>query len=128
MIRHLIICIFSYYSKLFHATVSQTKLCRVLNAFVHTVPGYFSCLKGEFKFFEDHTPKLTGYVQGMNLLCGSLLYVMPGLLKWFSKTSSSCTEVDAFYTFCCLIHNHLNQYFVANLVGAHQATKVMLPT
>lgn len=43
------------------------------------------------------------YVQGMNVLCAPLLYVMP--------------EADAYYTFCQLIVKHCPHYMAPKLKG-----------
>lgn len=45
----------------------------------------------------------TRYVQGMNVLCAPLLYVMP--------------EADAYFTFCQLIVRHCPHYMAPKLKG-----------
>ncbi|KAH3757041.1 cysteine proteinase [Pelomyxa schiedti] len=80
----------------YNSNASTPKLRRLLNAFVHSIP-------------ESKT-KVQGYIQGMNLIAGCLLHVMP--------------ELDAFHTFCVLIFHHIPMYFNPALVGAHTATKL----
>eukprot|EP00299_Pterocystis_sp_00344_P016170 c8109_g1_i1.p1 GENE.c8109_g1_i1~~c8109_g1_i1.p1 ORF type:complete len:294 (+),score=56.43 c8109_g1_i1:56-937(+) len=72
----------------FHEHVSQEALTRVLHAFAH-----FRDSRGE-----------TGYLQGMNVLAGMFLFVMP--------------EPDAFTTLVVLVSSHCPTYFTPDLAGA----------
>lgn len=46
------------------------------------------------------------YVQGMNVLLGPILFVMP--------------ELDAYRTFSCLMKSHCPRYAQKNLEGVHR--------
>lgn len=50
---------------------------------------------------------MSSYVQGMNILCAPLLYVMP--------------EADAYYAFCELIVKHCPHYMAPKLKGVERA-------
>jgi len=76
----------------FSYVVPTDKLSRCLNAFVHSCPEI-------------------GYVQGMNVVCGTLLYVLP--------------EVEAFYCFSTLIKDHCHQYMIEDLPGVHTALDIL---
>jgi len=76
----------------FAARVPETKLLRVLNAFVHA------------HSTENEEERLSfAYVQGMNALCGPLLYVLP--------------ELDAFYCFEVLVTQLVPGYVWKNMNG-----------
>jgi len=51
-----------------------------------------------------------GYVQGMNVLLGPFLYIMP--------------EQEAFLCMKTLLQNHIPRYVLKNLDGAHAGTKL----
>ena len=74
----------------FHERVPESTLIRVLNS---------TCNHMQSKEINNRV----SYVQGMNILLSPLLYVMP--------------EVDAFYTFICLIENHYPRYVEASMSG-----------
>jgi len=76
----------------FDYVVPIEKLSRCLNAFVHNFPEI-------------------GYIQGMNVICGTLLYVLP--------------EVEAFHCFCNLIKDHCMLYMVEDLKGVHNALEIL---
>jgi len=76
----------------FEEVVSRDKLYRCLNAFAHICP--------EIE-----------YVQGMNVLCGSFLYVLP--------------EIEAFYCFYNLMKYRCEQYVIHDLPGAHAALDLL---
>jgi len=76
----------------FEDVVSRDKLYRCLNAFAHICPEI-------------------GYVQGMNVLCGTFLYVLP--------------EIEAFYCFYNLMKYRLEQYVIQDLPGAHAALELL---
>mmetsp|Transcript_4032 Transcript_4032/g.5901 ORF Transcript_4032/g.5901 Transcript_4032/m.5901 type:complete len:325 (+) Transcript_4032:37-1011(+) len=73
----------------FSDRVSEEKIVRVLNAFVHSFEN------------EEFT-----YVQGMNVICGVFLYVMP--------------ELDAFCCFHVLVTKHFSNYMSKNLDGVSE--------
>ncbi|GBG27980.1 Cell division control protein 16 [Hondaea fermentalgiana] len=75
--------------KAFEDVVPEARIVRVLNAFVH------SYRQDEFT-----------YVQGMNVICGVLLYVMP--------------ELDAFFCFDALITKLVPAYMSKNLDGVSE--------
>ncbi|KAJ5067858.1 mitotic check point protein bub2 [Anaeramoeba ignava] len=81
--------------EIFHKRVPEEQLVRLLNTFLN------KC-ENQNKTSEL---KLT-YVQGMNLLCGALLYTMP--------------EIDAFYAFDKLISDHCPLYAVSQIKGVYQ--------
>eukprot|EP00727_Mastigamoeba_balamuthi_P007865 m51a1_g37 hypothetical protein (322) ;mRNA; f:140139-141897 len=81
----------------FHSVVSQQKLCRMLNAYVH-------------RSFDLSAEGTSGYVQGINAIAGAMLYVLP--------------EVDASEVLHCVVHEHLPQYFALNLPGVHKALAI----
>lgn len=80
--------------KAFEAAVPEARIVRVLNAFVHSYEN------------DEFT-----YVQGMNVICGVLLYVMP--------------ELDAFHCFDILITRHLSAYMSKNLDGVAKGCKLL---
>jgi len=86
-------------NKDFASSVSQDKLSRCLSAFAH------QCSDSQGK-----ASKL-GYVQGMNVLCGVFLYVLP--------------EVDAFYTFSTFIMEHAYLYVVPSIEGVLVGSKLV---
>ncbi|EAL72986.1 RabGAP/TBC domain-containing protein [Dictyostelium discoideum AX4] len=76
----------------FSQAVSQDQLSRCLNAFAH------QC--------EE-----LGYVQGMNAICGTFLYVLP--------------EVEAFQCFYSLLTQCCPNYFTSNISGVNDASKLL---
>lgn len=52
-----------------------------------------------------------GYVQGMNVLLAPILLVMP--------------ELDAFFTFSCMLKHHCPRYVVKNLDGSHHGCELV---
>ncbi|EGC30690.1 RabGAP/TBC domain-containing protein [Dictyostelium purpureum] len=76
----------------FSQAVSQDQLSRCLNAFAH----------------ENEE---VGYVQGMNAICGTFLYVLP--------------EVDAFQCFSSLLTQSCPLYFTSNISGVNDASKLL---
>eukprot|EP01133_Synstelium_polycarpum_P000440 gene440-525_t len=80
----------------FTQVVSQAKLSRCLNAFAH------SCA-------ETKAP--LSYVQGMNVICGAFLYVLP--------------ELDAFYCFSTLVLQYCHLYLVPKISGVHTALNIL---
>jgi len=83
---------FKHDSSFGFVVVPTDKLSRCLNAFAHSYPSI-------------------GYVQGMNAICGTLLYVLP--------------EVEAFYCFSALITEHCSQYMTEDLPGVHAALDIL---
>jgi len=83
----------------FADSVSHDKLSRCLSAFAR----YCSETPGK-------TSKVS-YVQGMNALCGTFLYVLP--------------EVDAFYTFSTFIVDNFYLYVVPNIDGVHSGLRLL---
>jgi len=83
----------------FANSVSQDKLARCLSAFARL------CAESPGK-----ASKLD-YVQGMNALCGTFLYVLP--------------EVDAFFTFANFIVDNFYLYVVPNIDGVHSGLKLL---
>ncbi|EFA83505.1 RabGAP/TBC domain-containing protein [Heterostelium album PN500] len=81
---------------LFCQAVSQDKLSRCLNAFVHMTSEIKSNLN---------------YVQGMNAICGAFLYVLP--------------ELDAFYCFQQLVLHYCHLYLVPKISGVHTALNIL---
>eukprot|EP00727_Mastigamoeba_balamuthi_P013776 m51a1_g9020 hypothetical protein (339) ;mRNA; f:180811-182436 len=86
----------------FHDTVSSAKLNRVLNALSHlwrAAPD------------KDKQHQKGGYVQGMNLIAGVLLYVMP--------------EADAFEALQTIVSQHAPAYFRPDLLGVHHGIELL---
>lgn len=75
--------------KAFEDVVPEARIVRVLNAFVHS-----------------YTQDQFTYVQGMNVICGVLLYVMP--------------ELDAFFCFDALVTKLIPAYMSKNLDGVSE--------
>jgi cell cycle arrest protein BUB2 len=69
--------------------VGEDEIIRSLNAIAH-----------------DH-----GYVQGMNVLLGPFLFVMP--------------ELDSYYSFRALVSRHCPRYVMKNLEGIHHACSLV---
>ncbi|EGG24216.1 RabGAP/TBC domain-containing protein [Cavenderia fasciculata] len=80
----------------FSQSVSQDKLSRCLNAFVH------SC--------QERGSNIS-YVQGMNVICGAFLYVLP--------------ELDAFNCFQTLVYQYCYLYLEPKISGVHTALKIL---
>jgi len=80
--------------KEFEDVVPEARIVRVLNAFVHSYE------QDEFT-----------YVQGMNVIAGVLLYVMP--------------ELDAFHCFNALIAKHISAYMSKNLDGVAEGCTLL---
>ncbi|KYQ93037.1 RabGAP/TBC domain-containing protein [Tieghemostelium lacteum] len=76
----------------FSQIVSQDQLSRCLNAFAHDCPEL-------------------GYVQGMNVICGAFLYVLP--------------EIDAYYCFSTFTTQSCHLYLDAKITGVHTATNLL---
>ena len=87
-----------FLSNKYYIYIYQQSISRVLNAFVHAVR-------------EKGSHSVTGYVQGMNALCGCLLYTMP--------------EADAFQSFCILMFEHMPAYFSDNISGVYNGTHLL---
>ncbi|TYZ56949.1 hypothetical protein PybrP1_002825 [[Pythium] brassicae (nom. inval.)] len=84
----------------FAQRVPEEKLARLLNVFINelgTGGAHDASQVG-----EGH-PEHIRYVQGMNILCAPLLYVMP--------------EADAYYTFRQLVMKHCPHYMAPRLQG-----------
>jgi len=82
----------------FAASVPQDRLSRCLNAFAN------SCA-------EHSSTSSLGYIQGMNALCGTFLYVLP--------------EVDAFYCFSTLATEHCFNYLVPSIAGVYEGLHLL---
>ncbi|KAF1331732.1 Bub2 protein, partial [Globisporangium splendens] len=88
----------------FAQRVPEEKLVRLLNVFINELGSNSSSTgNSESKTTSPDHPDYIRYVQGMNILCAPLLYVMP--------------EADAYYTFCNLIVKHCPHYMAPKLKG-----------
>ncbi|GAB9464381.1 hypothetical protein Gpo141_00001811 [Globisporangium polare] len=86
----------------FAQRVPEEKLARLLNVFINELGAHSTSQHSEARIGNDN-PEYIRYVQGMNVLCAPLLYVMP--------------EADAYYTFCQLIVKHCPHYMAPKLKG-----------
>src|SRR5690606_20632422 len=95
----------------FWRRVTESKMSRVLNAYVRLnvspptsdPPNGGDATQGSDPISPSSQGE--GYVQGMNVLLGPFLYVMP--------------EVDAFICFNQLLSRHMPRYVLKNMEGAH---------
>jgi cell cycle arrest protein BUB2 len=87
----------------FAQRVPEEKLVRLLNVFINELGS-----GPEDEAREDGGGNLPSirYVQGMNVLCAPLLYVLP--------------EPDAYHTFCQLIVRHCPNYMAPQLKGVEK--------
>ncbi|GAM25021.1 hypothetical protein SAMD00019534_081960, partial [Acytostelium subglobosum LB1] len=85
----------------FSQAVQQDKLSRCLNAFIH--------LTSDLK--QADLKQSLGYVQGMNLLSGAFLYVLP--------------ELDAFYCFSTMILQYCHRYCLPKISGVLSALNIL---
>ncbi|RAW41063.1 hypothetical protein PC110_g2766 [Phytophthora cactorum] len=91
----------------FAQRVPEEKLVRLLNVFINELgsnPGEEKQEDGE-NARNGNLPSIR-YVQGMNVLCAPLLYVLP--------------EPDAYHTFCQLIVRHCPHYMAPQLKGVEK--------
>ncbi|KAL4164534.1 hypothetical protein KRP22_004400 [Phytophthora ramorum] len=91
----------------FAQRVPEEKLVRLLNVFINELgsnPGDEKREEGE-PARGGNLPSIR-YVQGMNVLCAPLLYVLP--------------EPDAYHTFCQLIVRHCPHYMAPQLKGVEK--------
>ncbi|CAI5727289.1 unnamed protein product [Peronospora effusa] len=91
----------------FAQRVPEEKLVRLLNVFINELgsdPGDEKQIEG--KHAHGGNLPLIRYVQGMNVLCAPLLYVLP--------------EPDAYHTFCQLIVRHCPHYMAPQLKGVEK--------
>ncbi|OWZ06022.1 hypothetical protein PHMEG_00021780, partial [Phytophthora megakarya] len=91
----------------FAQRVPEEKLVRLLNVFINELgsnPGEEKQEDGEHAR-GGNLPSIR-YVQGMNVLCAPLLYVLP--------------EPDAYHTFCQLIVRHCPHYMAPQLKGVEK--------
>ncbi|KAI9906130.1 hypothetical protein PsorP6_014154 [Peronosclerospora sorghi] len=91
----------------FAQRVPEEKLVRLLNVFIKELG---SSPREEMQEESEHArggnlPSIR-YVQGMNVLCAPLLYVLP--------------EPDAYHTFCQLIVRHCPHYMAPQLKGVEK--------
>ncbi|KAH9105255.1 hypothetical protein AeMF1_018864 [Aphanomyces euteiches] len=84
----------------FAKRVPEATLVRVLNAFLQEYGS--SCQDG-----RDDSEQPFRYFQGMNILCGIFLYVMP--------------EDDAYLSFTSFVTKHCPRYVAPQLAGVHVA-------
>ncbi|CAI5723467.1 unnamed protein product [Hyaloperonospora brassicae] len=94
----------------FAQRVPEEKLVRLLNVFINELgavpPGEAAAQEdGSEQAHDGNVPSIR-YVQGMNVLCAPLLYVLP--------------EPDAYHTFCQLIVRHCPHYMAAQLQGVEK--------
>lgn len=80
-------------------------MIRLLNAFIHK---YGTPEKERNKSTKKYD---FTYVQGMNVIAGPFLYVMP--------------ELDSFACFCKLVTYHCPRYVSPNLIGVHDACSLL---
>jgi len=80
---------------IFTQLVPESSLYRVLSAFINSI---------------DDSSVLC-YVQGLNVICGSFLFVMP--------------EVDSFYCLQKFIYHYCQSYFSAQTPGAHEGVEII---
>ncbi|ETL49267.1 hypothetical protein L916_01228 [Phytophthora nicotianae] len=91
----------------FAQRVPEEKLVRLLNVFINELgssPGEEKQEDGD-NARNGNLPSIR-YVQGMNVLCAPLLYVLP--------------EPDAYHTFCQLIVRHCPHYMAPQLKGVEK--------
>ncbi|KAF4040703.1 Rab-GTPase-TBC domain [Phytophthora infestans] len=91
----------------FAQRVPEEKLVRLLNVFINELgsnPGEEKQDDGETAR-NGNLPSIR-YVQGMNVLCAPLLYVLP--------------EADAYHTFCQLLVRHCPHYMAPQLKGVEK--------
>uniref|UniRef100_A0AAV1VBD8 Rab-GAP TBC domain-containing protein n=2 Tax=Peronospora matthiolae TaxID=2874970 RepID=A0AAV1VBD8_9STRA len=92
----------------FAQRVPEEKLVRLLNVFINELganPGKEKTPEEGEQVRDGNLPSIR-YVQGMNVLCAPLLYVLP--------------EADAYHTFCQLIVRHCPHYMAARLQGVEK--------
>jgi len=82
----------------FAVSVPQDRLSRCLNAFANCCA-------------ENPATSTLGYIQGMNAICGTFLYVLP--------------EVDAFYCFTALVLEHCFQYLTPAITGVYEGLSLL---
>ncbi|DAZ98279.1 TPA: hypothetical protein N0F65_008964 [Lagenidium giganteum] len=94
----------------FAKRVPEEKLARLLNVFINELGATSSntsnsASAGTVQRMHHlaNVPDYLRYVQGMNILCAPLLFVMP--------------EADAYYAFCQLIVRHCPRYMAPQLKG-----------
>jgi cell cycle arrest protein BUB2 len=89
----------------FWSRVKEDQIIRVLNAFATS-----KSKETNIDINDKDNHQVCGYVQGMNVLLGILLYVMP--------------ELDAFTAFSCLCNKHFPRYLYMNLDGPHHGCEL----
>lgn len=89
----------------FAQRVPEEKLVRLLNVFINELGSNPGEDQQEDSARAGNLPSIR-YVQGMNVLCAPLLYVLP--------------EPDAYHTFCQLIVRHCPHYMAPQLKGVEK--------
>lgn len=94
----------------FAQRVPEEKLVRLLNVFINELGSEPGDEEQEGVARDGNLPSIR-YVQGMNVLCAPLLYVLP--------------EPDAYHTFCQLIVRHCPHYMAPQLKGVEKGCSLV---